>query len=338
MNDLDAYLGGSLCACYRPTVDRITTLEVSMRRSLAGALLVLAFVPSAAVAWNSFGHMTVAALAYDRLDPAVRDRVDTLLRLNPMYKTWVDGVPRADAAKLAFVMASTWPDIIKDDKSYTNDGETPNGPGASQNIGYSDTLMHRYWHYVDVPFSTDGTPLEQPRTPNALTQIEAFRAALASEDASDQVKSYDLVWLLHLVGDVHQPLHTTSRFSMDLPHGDRGGNSVKLCDKPRCRDELHALWDAILGTSKNPTSAINAAARLHTATGAPAHDTDASHWVAESSAIAKAAVYVPPVGPGAGPYKITTEYRAAARKTAKAQVTLAAARLASLLNAALGSN
>ena len=45
------------------------------------------------------------------------------------------------------------------------------------------------------------------------TQIVAFRKTLGDSGASDELKSYDLVWLLHLVGDVHQPLHATTRFN-----------------------------------------------------------------------------------------------------------------------------
>jgi hypothetical protein len=54
------------------------------------------------------------------------------------------------------------------------------GPEADQNIGYSDHFMHKYWHFIDKPFSTDGSALEQPSFPNAQTQIALFRKALAS--------------------------------------------------------------------------------------------------------------------------------------------------------------
>src|SRR6185437_15260252 len=99
---------------------------------------------------------------------------------------------------------------------------------------------------IDLPFSTDHTPLVQPATPNVQTQIALFVKTLASASASNELKSYDLVWLLHLVGDVHQPLHTTSRFTHSQPQGDEGGNLVSLCEKP-CRQELHAYWDNLPG-------------------------------------------------------------------------------------------
>ncbi len=202
------------------------------------------------------------------------------------------------------------------------------------NVGYTDRLQHRYWHYIDLPFSTDETPVIQPKAPNAETQIKTFRDTLASDTASDDVKSYDLVWLLHLVGDVHQPLHATSRFSRDLPNGDRGGNLVALCERP-CRNELHAFWDDVLGTSPSVLAAIKAAHKLSAAPKGPASVKDVHHWIVESFNIAKSSVYVSPIEEGGGPFTITNDYRGDAKTIAEERVALAGARLAKLLNAAL---
>src|SRR5262249_9322876 len=143
-----------------------------------------------------------------------------------------------------FMIAATWPDQIKSEKGYANDPST--GPDAAENNGYTDHLQHRFWHFVDTPFSQDGSTLPAIPTPNAETQIAAVRAVLASGDP-DAKKSYDLMWLLHLVGDVHQPLHAATRVSATDPQGDRGGNNVTLCKKP-CKDELHGFWDDLPGT------------------------------------------------------------------------------------------
>lgn len=302
-----------------------------MRQLLAALALTVMLVPQAQ-AWNQFGHMVVAAVAYDQLTPRTRERVRKLLKLNPSYQEWVQGADDPDRA--AFLNASTWPDDIKFMSGYKNDGETAKGPAASANLGYVDHYQHRYWHYVDLPFSPDHTPLIQPQTPNALTQIIAFRKSLAS-DASDDVKSYDLVWLLHLVGDVHQPLHATSRFTIEQPKGDAGGNKVLLCFKPKCRDELHAEWDELLGRSKKPEDAVKKALKL------PAPDRrlvsidNPEEWVKESFELAQKKAYTSPIGDGPGPYKLDAPYRAAAREVAQAQVALAGARLARLLNAQL---
>jgi hypothetical protein len=261
--------------------------------------------------------------------------VAALLKLNPSYQDWVATASPQDRDEVAFVTAATWPDVIKKRGSgFTDDGEKPSAPDAAKNEGYAGKLQHRYWHYIDVPFSPDGTPLKQPRAPNAKTQIAAFRTALASSSASDELKSYDLVWLLHLVGDIHQPLHCTSRFDHDQPDGDRGGNLVALCARP-CRSELHALWDDILGTKTDPKAAIKKAAKLDAPDPRLAAVKDEDVWIAESLQVAKTSVYIAPIGVGAGPFEVDAEYRKQARAVAAERVALAGARLAKLLNDAL---
>jgi hypothetical protein len=303
-----------------------------MRRLLV-ALALLAAPLSQAFAWNHFGHMVVAAVAYDQLTPAAKAHIKKLLALNPSYKDWIS--QGSDPDQTAFVVAATWPDEIKKpEMHYKKDGEHPKGPEASENIGYADKLQHRYWHFIDMPFSPDHTPLIQPESPNALTQIIAFSKTLSS-DAGDDVKSYDLVWLEHLVGDVHQPLHTASRFTAEQPKGDEGGNNVSLCDKPKCRDELHGEWDEMLGKSNKPDDAVKYARKLPGADGREAAITDPKVWVNESFTIASHDVYVSPIGDGPGPYKLDAAYRAAARKIAQSQAALAGARLAKLLNSQL---
>jgi len=301
--------------------------------SRAALALVLLTLSAPACAWNRLGHMMVAARAYGELTAAARARASALLKLNPSYAQWVAQVSGGERDERIFMLAANWADDIKSDPGYRNDGEHPKGADASLNVGYSDTLQHRYWHYVDEPFSPDHTPLSGPQVPNALTQITAFRKVLAS-DASDAVKSYDLVWLLHLVGDVHQPLHATSRFTQALPAGDAGGNRVALCLMP-CRDQLHAFWDDVLGSSSVPEVALQRARRLPRAPSRLAAIDDESRWVQESFELAQQVVYVPPLGPGAGPYSLDAHYRAQARKVARQQVALAGERLARLLNEAL---
>jgi hypothetical protein len=183
---------------------------------------------------------------------------------------------------------------------------------------------------VDTPFSQDGTALPAIPSPNAETQIATFRAVLGTNPAGD-VKSYDLVWLLHLVGDVHQPLHSSTRVSATDPDGDSGGNNVALCASP-CRNELHGFWDQLPGTGSDPNAAVTYAKKLPAADTTAGSDLDATHWIKESFDDAKTAVYVAPIGAGDGPFTTTPAYRAAARKLAKERVALAGVRLANLLN------
>ena len=304
-----------------------------MIRPFMSALVGLLLTTAPASAWNLRGHMVVAAIAWDQLTPAAKARASELLRLNPNYDTWVSasGVTTANRDRAAFTRAAGWPDDIKREAGYANDGEDPSVPTSLMNMGYNDKYQHRYWHYIDLPFSTDGTPLIQSKAPNAETQITFFRSTLSSPMASDELKSYDLVWLLHLVGDVHQPLHATSRFSAASPEGDRGGNEVLLCRRP-CRNELHAFWDGALGTGTSITAAMTAARRIPEADEGAGSNQDVHAWIEESFETAKTSVYRSPVGPGNGPYTLTAKYKTSAKRIASERAALAGARLARLLN------
>jgi len=303
-----------------------------LKRLAIAFCLTLALTRTAA-AWNSFGHMMIAAVAYDQLTPAAHARVTRLLQLNPDYPKWISHASGANRDEVAFVVAATWPDEIKSERGYENDGERPAGRDAGRNLGYADRLQHRYWHYIDLPFSTDRTSLRQPVAPNAQTQIALFRRTLAAPGASEALKSYDLVWLLHLVGDVHQPLHATSRFTHAQPGGDAGGNRVALCQRP-CRNELHAFWDDLPGTGRNPVVAMRRANRLPTPDARIAAIDDEGQWIRESFQIAQNSVYIPPVGDGPGPYFVDGPYRSIAHRVARDRLALAGARLAHVLNEA----
>jgi hypothetical protein len=311
-------------------------------RVLVGVLLGVA-LSGQALAWNDRGHMTVAYIAYKQLTPTTRDRVNALLKLNPKYSDWSATVdkeaPSASAEDknlMIFMIAATWADGIKRDPTYTQDGSQggnrPAGsPDPGRNTGYDDLLMHKYWHFIDTPFTTDGTPLPPVPTPNAQERIALFRTVLASTGA-DTLKSYDLTWLLHLVGDVHQPLHASTRVSSLDPKGDSGGNLAKL-SCTHC--ELHAFWDDLLGTNNNLNTVVKAARKLPTADATLAERSDEKDWIAESFMEAQQTVYKAPIAAGNGPFTLTTQYQRNAGKLAKQRVELAGGRLANLLNTEL---
>lgn len=289
-----------------------------------------------AKAWNNFGHMEAAAVAWSQLTPAAKKEASRLLKLNPQYDGWVQGVPASQRDQVAFVKAATWPDQIKSLPGYISDGDhngdvAPDTPEAAQNKGYDDHFRHKYWHFIDLPFSTDGTALEQPQKPNAQTQTALFKAALADKNASDDLRSYDLAWFLHVAGDLHQPLHATSRFTRVETDGDAGGNDVKIkCTKCGSARELHAFWDGLLGpTSAPPGDVIDAAADLRAADPGSLDEKD---WIQESFEIAKQSVYAPPIRGGDGPYKLTAAYQSRAHRIANQRIALAGARIAAILN------
>jgi hypothetical protein len=320
------------------------------RRLVAvGAVGSILAIAMPAFGWNARGHMVVAAAAWKRMTPAAQAKAIALLKLNPDMAKLVETVPAADREVGAFLKAATWPDAIK--STYTKDGNRPPHHATdAQNIGYADCLQHRYWHFKDIPFSTDGTALEQPEEPHAASQIRALAAALADPQISDDVKSYDLSWLLHLVGDIHQPLHATSRFTNDDRDGDGGGNGVQLCVRGKaCSDRfntLHGFWDGALGNSDSVHSALSFACVEPTSPSqhclpepdaTAAQNGDPEQWAQESFELARTVAYRSPIRGGKGPYYVTSSYRVRVGSTAEQQVALAGARLANLLEAALAT-
>lgn len=307
---------------------------------VAVALVLIAGMGVPAYGWNSFGHMEVAYVAYQNLTPAAKARVNDLLQKNPDYQNWLMMIPAdasADDTKMmVFMIAATWPDGIRSEYQYsddgTNTGNTPDGASSSQNTGYRDLLHHKYFHFVDTALPADGS---QPPSPNAQERIALFRGVLASTTSDDLLKSYDLAWVLHLVGDVHQPLHCVTRFSGTPPKSDNGGNAVKVkCTG--CPKELHAFWDDLLGTGPTPEASISAVIKagkkLAAADPTLAAKSDEKVWIAESVSEAQDTVYQLPVGDGLGPFTLTSAYKSTAKTLAMKKIALAGARLANLIN------
>lgn len=309
---------------------------------IAPALMLILACSVTSYGWLEAGHMAVAYVAYQKLTPQTRARVDALVRLNPMYNDWLSRLPadtQPDQKNVRlFMLASIWADDIKKANSgYHDDGKLrPNGTvnanippddgSGGQNLGYSDRLRRRYWHFVDLPFSTDNTRTQPPPEPNAETQIAVFRTVLAS-NSPDDLKSFDLVWLLHIVGDVHQPLHCTARFTQSTPNGDDGGNGVKVGS-----DSLHFFWDALPGNTADFKDVIEYAESLSPAPANEANNLTVHDWITQSFELARSTVYKnPPIGNGTGPFTVTNGYRNAASALAKKQVALAGERMANIL-------
>ena len=308
---------------------------------------LLAVVPTSLMAWGGIGHMTVAYVAYQKLTPAAKARVRDLLKLNPDYANWEKQIPAGASADerdcMIFMMAAVWPDDIKGEAQYSDDGtdggNTPGGETSAQNIGYTDLLRHKYWHFVDTPFSPDQTPLPTIPAPNAQTQIVAFRAVLASSQP-DELKSYDLVWLIHLVGDVHQPLHAVTRVTRSAPKGDAGGNKVKLFGD--AASNLHSYWDDLPGYEckfcNDKVQCVNRATVLGKTLQPNAvktgHNTDTAAWIRESFEYARTDVYRDPIGSEDKLYTIVpgSQYERQAYELALQRVAVAGERLAQVLN------
>jgi len=297
-------------------------------------LMLSALTALPALGWNDVGHMAVAAIAYDRLSPEARARVRALLKLNPDHAGWIAAAGSNDADKVAFMRSAYWPDDIKFKDDYKSDKQ--GSSGAEKVIGYADKARHKYWHYKDIPFTADGTGLpKHAKTPNAQTQIATMRDLLSSQ-ATDDVKSYSLAWLNHLVGDVHQPLHASARFSKEHPEGDGGGNDVTVCAS-KC-GSLHAFWDDAVGATRTKEDPIPKALKVQQRLASfqvdpkQAAKSTESIWISESSGLARKYAYAKPVGTGADSFKLDQTYRTNAGSIAEKRIALAGVRLANLIN------
>ncbi len=177
--------------------------------------------------------------------------------------------------------------------------------------------------------------------PNALTEIALLRDALASASTTDNIKSYDLVWLIHLVGDVHQPLHAVARFRHNNTDGDDGGNDVKLqCSSGVfCASNLHAEWDGVLGNTHDFEVITAKGTTLDARPVPPGADiADPKAWTDESLALARADVYKDPGGAALGdPSRQRSDPPTSLTQgpLRRRRIILAGRRLAALLNAAL---
>jgi len=309
-------------------------------QKVALALVVTCFATSASAWWDG-GHMQIAYVAYKKLDAPVKDKVDALLKLNKDYAKWTANAPDERTAKLnAFVHAAPWADDIKTkDYNYTRD--KVDGPTAGQNIGYADHNQHAYWHYKDINYSPDSTPLPAPDAVDLVTQLKLMISALPpGSGATEDVRSYDLVWILHLVGDAHQPLHGIARYTRQIPNGDAGGNTEQVIPANGGVMALHAYWDSLFGGYVSSSGAMfdaddrDGLARVEVSE-AMAQVLDPQTWIEESAELAKQYAYVPPISLGSNPVLLTRDYETGARNIARSQAALAAARLARLLNSAL---
>src|SRR5689334_1032342 len=198
------------------------------------AVVLLATVPG--LAWNRAGHMAMGSIAYDRLQsiaPASVVRVTAILKVHPQFESlWrplLASMSAQEQDRYLFMLAARWPDDIRGNKEFD----------------------HPEWHYIDFPYKPPGQPASVPAPqPPADNLMNAFQrnASVLRGTAPDTEQSIALCWIFHLLGDLHQPLHTVSLFSTRFPEGDRGGNLFYVrsdAASPRTQN-LHAYWDNIL--------------------------------------------------------------------------------------------
>jgi hypothetical protein len=297
-------------------------LIVSPMKRLAVVLLVI-LSARPTYAWNETGHKAIALLAYHQLTPATKTRVDQLLSRHPDYAKWVRSVAASDRGRAAFLAAAIWPDTIKGDARFHDDDKPPTANIAGLPPGAQ--ARHGNWHYTNLPFSPDGTTAQPPAAVNIVTKLREFEGL---SKMPDSMKIYVLPWIIHLVGDSHQPLHTVARFDRLYPSGDRGGNAIVLKS-----GNLHSYWDSRLGTSVTDrfldqlTKTIQ---QQHPKLGIL--DMNPERWAQEGFALRLQVYGFSGNGTPQSPAILSDTYAQQARATAYGRAALAAYRLAEFLN------
>lgn len=339
----------------------------SFRFMFAAYLVLLLAMPLPALAWGNTGHEAVAYIAWQKMSPATRARVTALLKsvpelkngttVIPGYRDWVKHLPAGltedEKDMYLFMRAATWPDNIRS-ALWLKDNDSPPAGRTVEDIkrlGFDDGENHKYWHFVDQGFASDNSPVKPTPQPNAETQIQQLQDALKTNESASK-QAFDLVWLEHLVGDIHQPLHATTRFYDKK--SDNGGNGVKVHLSTEMNKEfkgtlgkddiedLHAFWDDLPGEGADADATLQQAAAfgkqaLQDVPRASGADQTIADWAQESVVLAKKDAYANPIGAGptqadGGKYEMTETYRERAMKDSETRIAQAGARLAELLN------
>ena len=177
------------------------------RRTATLAAAIALAVPSVAFAWGQTGHQVIGEIAQEHISGKTRAEMEVILG-------------KGDLAQ-----ASTWAD------------EERSNP---------DTFWQREagpYHYVTMPEGQTYADVGAPEEGDALSALARFTQTVRDPNASREEKALALKFIVHIVGDVHQPLHAGNG-------KDRGGNDVKVSwfgDDTN----LHSVWDSRLIDSRN---------------------------------------------------------------------------------------
>jgi hypothetical protein len=298
-------------------------LRLAIQRTLAVVLAAtVSLIPQQAVAWGDEGHRIVALVADRFLNTAIREKVGAMLATDP------DDLTAHDIASEA-----VWADRYRD---------------SDRNGSRQHYERTRQWHFVDIEIA-DPNPNaaclgHPPLPPNTVAsngpaqacvvdKIEQFQAELADPRTNPEERLVALKFLLHLVGDLHQPLHAAD-------DNDAGGNRKRVVADGFRPGNLHHFWDTEfvvrLGTDPREVAATIIGGITDTQWQAWSAG-NAPNWAMEAFELARRDAYGRLPQPGAnGVYALDANYIDAAIEDVRMQLSRAGVRLALVLNKALG--
>lgn len=280
---------------------------------LSSVAIITLIFSSNAMAWGDAGHEIVALIADHYLTPQVREQVHAILNTDTSKLTTTNMAAEA-----------TWADRYRS--------------------SHRETAA---WHFVDTElrdgdidsacFGHPTLPLDIPASQGTaqdcvVDKIDQFMQELASPDTSDAERLMALQFLLHFVGDEHQPLHSSDE-------QDRGGNDKKVSATGITAGNLHSYWDTAfvqrLGTDISQV-ASNLIAHISNAQIYQWQQQTPRDWSLEAYNIAKTDIYGKlPAPSSTGSYRLPTSYVNNATYVVAIQLSRAGVRLAKILNDSL---
>lgn len=293
-------------------------------------------------AWDETGHKITAYIAWQQMKPDVRESVIKILLAAPedsqIATFYVGQGTRTDETRKRefFMLMAYWADIVRDRKF------------ATRYKNYNNSN----WHYADAFWTRKDGKIEYLAAPEdggkALDQLKEFDAMIRGR-ANDSQKAVAIAWIEHLIGDLHQPLHTSARVTDTEPKGDQGGNLFLLTPQGTPRDKqenLHWFWDSVVMRNiPNKNNECDAGYLDPIAQGImkkhPFSQIESrlamgkfDEWVKDSLTVAQSDVFSPDLKRFETPTEV---YKKKALKVAEERLALAGYRMGELFNSAFGS-
>jgi hypothetical protein len=261
--------------------------------------------------------------------PEMRTQIADTLKRHPRFaEDFAPEMPAEDTDRWIFWQAGFWPDIARD---------IPEDVRPQFN--------HPTWHYVNHALFLGpvrrvnlnlSTILAGPRENWNLYQSTQHNLDVLRSDAPPQEKALAYCWVCHLVGDMHLPLHCVTLVCDRFPTGDKGGSILKVLSE---KDELHGLWDCLLGDDHDRTAVLAAYQKLKANPELWNVDTSGNFkdWMLESRELAESLTYSPEIlaaieqSRDNAPIPLSEDYLKRAGAAARARVVAAGLRLAAVL-------
>jgi hypothetical protein len=277
----------------------------------------------------------VARIAWENMTPQARARAIAILQGAAPDTRLLQGfgtgtLPSQQQVRL-FLAGATWPDDVR----------PPDGRSAKYHV--------RDRHFTDLFWrqNSDFGPFHDENRPPDGDLLNDFAGLRTDVTGSDHARAaVALAWLLHLVGDIHQPLHASGRITNLEPDGDQGGNLFLLETMSNGkRRTLHSVWDNIIADNARRLPAESDDAFMARIASETMHrhprsefageigQTDVRQWARASVRLAQQRVYRAPLHRNQA---ASTTYRRNAFRAADPRIALAGYRLADLLNQLLG--